>query len=153
MDAEARDLPASGYFEGGEHRFPCRVYFEDTDLSGIVYHASYLRFMERARSDMLRVAGIDQRAHMEAGKGAYAVADLAIKYRSPAKLDDDLVVVSTVGRVGAASCVIHQRVIRDGAILTEAVVTVALLSAKGRPKRQPSAWIDRFNRLKSGKDI
>ena len=68
-----------GAFVGNEHHFRARVYFEDTDLSGIVYHANYLRYMERARSDMLRIAGIDQRAAMEAGEGAWPVNDLGIK--------------------------------------------------------------------------
>src|SRR3546814_4537518 len=65
-----------GAFAGAAHHYRLRVYFEDTDLSGIVYHANYLRYMERARSDMLRLAGIDQRAAMESGEGAWAVTDL-----------------------------------------------------------------------------
>ncbi len=152
MEGEPHDTPHSGRFVEGEHRFAVRVYFEDTDFSGIVYHASYLRFMERARSDMLRVAGIDQRAAIKAGEGAYAVVDLAIKYRAPAKLDDDLLVISTVERVRAARCVIHQRVMRNEEILTQASVTAALLSAEGRPRRQPREWLAIFERLKTGKD-
>jgi acyl-CoA thioester hydrolase len=96
METGGADQPAhqphSGRFDGVERRLPIRVYFEDTDLSGVVYHANYLRFMERGRSDMLRLAGIDQRAVFEAGEGAYAVASLAIRYRAPARLDDALVV-------------------------------------------------------------
>ena len=84
--------PATGRFIAAVHHFPLRVYFEDTDLSGLVYHANYLRYMERARSDMLRVAGIDQRAAQEEGTGVYAVTDLKIAYRRPARLDDDLLV-------------------------------------------------------------
>ena len=109
--------------------------------------------MERARSDMLRLAGIDQRAAMEAGEGAYAVVDLAIRYKAPAKLDDDLLVESTVGEVRAASCVIHQRVRRGETILTDATVQAALVSSQGRPLRQPRDWVDRFKRLKEGKTI
>jgi acyl-CoA thioester hydrolase len=71
------DAPATGRFDGVEHRFPVRVYFEDTDLSGVVYHANYLRFMERARSDMLACVGIDQRGSFDGGEGVYAVADRA----------------------------------------------------------------------------
>src|SRR5688500_1580042 len=112
MQASEYDRPYQGGFEGKTHRFALRVYFEDTDVAGIVYYANYLRFMERARSDMLRAAGIDQRASLDKGEGVYAVADLAIKYRRPARLDDDLVVVSHVREVRAASCVIHQRVMR-----------------------------------------
>ena len=147
MTDEASDQPQAGRFEGREHRFAVRVYFEDTDLSGVVYHANYLRYMERARSDMLRVAGIDQRAVHEAGEGAYAVADLAIRYRAPAKLDDALLVVSRIHAVRAASVVIHQTVRRGSLVLTEAEVRAALVAPSGRPKRQPAAWTDIYQRL------
>lgn len=153
MSEEQRDCPVSGRLDAGVHRFPLRVYFEDTDLSGIVYHANYLRFMERARSDMLRLAGIDQRAAMEAGEGTYAVVDLTIKYRSPARLDDNLVVESTVEEIRAASCVIHQRVRQGTRILTEATVQAALVSPEGRPLRQPRAWVEIFKRLKKGENL
>ncbi|MGU3389096.1 YbgC/FadM family acyl-CoA thioesterase [Sphingomonas sp. M1A8_2b] len=145
--AEAQDQPTGGRFEGREHRFPVRVYFEDTDLSGVVYHANYLRYMERARSDMLRVAGIDQRAVHEAGGGAYAVASLAIRYAAPAKLDDALLVVTRLTRVRAAGVSIHQRVMRDAVVLTEADLVVALVATSGRPVRQPRAWTDIYERL------
>lgn len=141
------DQPATGRIVAGAHRFPVRVYFEDTDLSGIVYHANYLRYMERARSDMLRLAGIDQRAHQEAGGGAYAVTALAIRYRAPARLDDALLVVTTLGQVRAASVDIQQTVRRGETIVTEAAVTAALVSASGRPLRQPRDWIDAFARV------
>lgn len=146
-DAPAFEQPYSGGFVDGEHRFAIRVYFEDTDLTGIVYHANYLRFMERARSDMLRCAGIDQRAAHEAGEGAYAVAELAIRYRRPARLDDALVVVSTVREIRAASCAIHQRVMRGGEVLAVADVTAAFVAPGGRPRRQPPAWIRIFEQL------
>jgi acyl-CoA thioester hydrolase len=141
------DQPQAGRFVGREHRYPVRVFFEDTDLSGVVYHANYLCFMERARSDMLRVAGIDQRAVHDAGEGAYAVADLSIRYRAPARLDDALLVVSRVMQVRAASVVIHQTVRRGSLVLTEADVAAALVAPSGRPKRQPTAWTDIYQRL------
>ena len=96
MESSPFDHPYRGGFVGKEHRFALTVYFEDTDTAGIVYHANYLRFFERARSDMLRAAGIDQRAAIDAGWGAYAVSEMDIKWRKSAKLDDDLVVVSRV---------------------------------------------------------
>jgi acyl-CoA thioester hydrolase len=142
------DRPYQGGFDGKTHRFALRVYFEDTDVAGIVYYANYLRFMERARSDMLRAVGIDQRAALESGEGVYAVAEVAIKYRMPAKLDDALVIVSEVREVRAASCVIHQRVMRERETLADATVTAAFLTLDGRPKRQPRAWRDLFERLK-----
>ena len=141
------DQPVEGRFDGKEHRFPVRVYFEDTDLSGVVYHANYLRYMERARSDMLRLAGIDQRAVHEAGGGAYAVSSLAIRYRRPARLDDALVVLTRLTQIRAASVDIHQRVMRGAEILSDADVTAALVAASGRPTRQPAAWIEAFRRL------
>ena len=147
MTDDALDLPATGRFVGAEHRFPVRVYFEDTDLTGVVYHANYLRYMERARSDMLRCAGIDQRGVFEAGEGAYAIADLAIRYRAPARLDDALIVVSTVTDASPARVVIHQTVRRDLVVLTDAHVTAALVAASGRPVRQPRAWLDIYQRL------
>lgn len=147
MDEGCIDQPAGGRFEGREHLFPLRVYFEDTDLSGVVYHANYLRYMERARSDMLRVAGIDQRAVHEAGEGAYAIVDLAIKYRAPARLDDALLVASRVLRVSPASVVIHQTVRCGSLVLTEAQVTAALVAPSGRPKRQPADWLAIYQRL------
>jgi acyl-CoA thioester hydrolase len=141
------DRAYRGGFVGKTHRFALRVYFEDTDVAGIVYYANYLRFMERARSDMLRAVGIDQRATMEAGEGVYAVADVSIKYRGSAKLEDELVVVSEVVQVRAAACVIHQQVMRGEEILTDARVTAAFITNEGRPKRQPRAWTQIFERL------
>lgn len=140
----ALDHPAGGHLVGREHRFPVRVYFEDTDLSGVVYHANYLRFLERARSEMVRLAGIDQRGTFEAGAGAYAVTELAIRYRRPARLGDALLVLTRVAKVRVASVVIHQRVMREAETLAEAELTVALVGPDGRPRRQPAAWLAAF---------
>ena len=139
---------ALGRFDGTRHIFPVRVYFEDTDLSGVVYHANYLRYMERARSDMLRGIGIDQRGHHDAGQGVYAVSDLHIRYKAPAKLDDDLTVVSFVTKVGAATTTIQQRVMRGADVLTDGTVTAAWLTTAGRPQRQPREWVAAFAALK-----
>jgi acyl-CoA thioester hydrolase len=141
------DIPYRGGFVGKTHRFALRVYFEDTDVAGIVYYANYLRYMERARSDMLRAVGVDQRAAMEAGEGVYAVADVSIRYRGSARLEDELVVVSELRQVRAAACVIQQRVMRGDEILTDARVTAAFITDEGRPKRQPRAWAEIFERL------
>ena len=145
-----RDIvkPYEGGFIGNTHHFALRVYFEDTDTAGVVYYANYLRFMERARSDMLRVVGVDQRSALEGGEGVYVVADVEIKYRGSAKLDDELLVLSRVLEVRAASCVIHQRVMRGLEALTDAKVTAAFIAPDGRPKRQPREWVEKFERLK-----
>ena len=144
----AVDKAYQGAWIGRTHHFALRVYFEDTDVAGIVYYANYLKFMERARSDMLRGAGIDQRAVLEAGEGVYVVTEANIRYRRPARLDDELLVLSEVKAVRAASCVIHQRVMRGRETLTDAMITAAFLALDGRPKRQPRDWVARFERLK-----
>ena len=139
--------PYEGAFIGRTHEHALRVYFEDTDAGGVVYHAAYLRFMERARSDMLRAIGIDQRAALECGTGVYAVVDLSIKYRVSARLDDALLVLSEIREVKAATCLIQQRVMRRKEIVAEALVRVAFLAPNGRPKRQPAEWQDKFRRM------
>ncbi len=133
-------LPPAGCFAGPLHRYAVRAYFEDTDLSGVVYHANYLRWFERARSDMLRLLGIDQRAAQEAGEGAYAVADLTIRYAAPARLDDVVMIESRTEELKAASCRIHQRALRDGTLLAEVRLRVGFVGPDGRPRRQPAAW-------------
>ena len=141
------DQPYRGGFVGPEHRFALTVYFEDTDTAGVVYYANYLKFMERARSDMIRAVGVDQHEVLNSGGGAYYVAHCDIRYVRPARLGDDLVVVSTVEQVRAASVTIQQRVIRGDELLTDARVTAAFLDANGRPQRQPREWVEKFNRI------
>ena len=150
MEPSPFDHPYQGGFVGREHRFALTIYFEDTDTAGIVYNASYLKFMERARSDMLRDTGIDQRAAKEAGEGVYAVAEVNIRYVRPAKLGDDLLVVSTVEQVRAASVAIHQRVMRGSELLADARVTAAFLDLNDRPKRQPKPWVEKFKAISEG---
>ena len=139
--------PHRGAFDGSEHRFALTVYFEDTDAAGVVYYANYLKFMERARSDMLRAVGIDQNAVLRSGGGAYYVADVSIRYVKPARLGEDLIVVSNIEEIRAASVRIHQRVMRGEELLTDARVTAAFLDANGRPQRQPREWVDLFKRI------
>jgi acyl-CoA thioester hydrolase len=152
MERSQLDQPYRGGFAGKQHRFALTVYFEDTDTAGIVYYANYLKYMERARSDFLRAVGVDQRAAIEAAEGVYAVADVAIRYLKSAKLGDDLVVVSTIRAVRAASVVIHQRVMRGPEQLTDARVTAAFLTLDGRPRRQPREWMERFEQFLSSED-
>ena len=145
------DTPYRGGFVGREHHFALTVYFEDTDTAGIVYYANYLKYMERARSDMIRAAGVDQHAALTAGEGVYAVAEVAIRYLRPAVLGDDLVVISTVEQVRAASVTIHQRVMRGHETLTDARVTAAFLDLDNRPKRQPKQWVETFKAISEAK--
>ena len=141
------DQPYRGGFAGPEHRFALTVYFEDTDTAGVVYYANYLKFMERARSDMIRAVGVDQHEVLNSGGGAYYVAHCDIRYVRPAHLGDDLVVVSTVEQVRAASVTIQQRVIRGDELLTDARVTAAFLDANGRPQRQPRERVEKINMI------
>lgn len=139
--------PHDGRFDGPLHHFAVRVYYEDTDLSGIVYHANYLRWFERARSDMLRVLQIDQRAAIEAGQGAYAVADLQIRYVRPAKLDDNVLIESSCTQLRAASVRMHQRAFRGSELLSEVHLRVGFVSPYGKPCRQPQSWRDAFSQV------
>ena len=141
------DRPYRGGFEGHQHHFALTVYFEDTDTAGVVYYANYLKFMERARSDMIRAAGIDQGAMLDGEGSAYFVTHVEIRYRRPARLGDDLQIVSTVQQVRASSVHIQQRVMRGPELLADASVTAAFLDRKGRPRRQPREWVEEFRQI------
>ncbi len=138
----------SGLIDGKVHRFAVRAYFEDTDLSGVVYHANYLRWFERARSDFVRLLGIDQRAVNEAGEGAFAVTELTIRYAAPARLDDAVQIETTCEELGAASCRMHQIARHeDGRLLSEARLRIGFVSPEGRARRMPAAWRDAFTTI------
>lgn len=144
--------PPCGLFDGQLHLFPVRVYYEDTDLSGVAYHANYLRWFERGRSEMLRVLGIDQRSAIEAGEGYYAVADLAIRYRSPARLEDALIVETRALDIRAASIRLRQRALRGREELASAEIRVGFIAPDGRPRRQPDEWRSAFQTLAAPED-
>lgn len=131
-------LPALGTVVDGTHVLPLRVYWEDTDAFGIVYYANYLRFLERGRSDILRLAGIDQAAlHAEGGIG-FAVRRCDIEYLKPARLDDDIAVHSTLTELRGATLTALQ-VVRRGAVdLARATIRLACLDRAGRPRRVPA---------------
>ena len=125
-----------GEIRGGRHVMPVRVYYEDTDFSGIVYHANYLRFMERGRSNYLRLLGADQRclfaeAEAEAPGFAFVVRSMQIEFLKPARMDDVLEVTTTYEEIKGASITLHQRVARDDELLVEAHVRVAFVCDGG----------------------
>ena len=132
-----------GEIRNGRHHQPVRVYYEDTDFSGVVYHASYLRFMERGRSNYLRLLGANQRALFdevakEAPGFAFVVRAMQIDFRRPARMDDLLEIVTTPSEVKGASIVLHQRVNRGEEPLVEATVQVAFVSGgRARPIPKP----------------
>ena len=119
------------------HLWPIRVYYEDTDLAGIVYYANYLRFIERARSEMVREAGVDQTA-MKASGLVFAVRRVEADYLSPARYDDQIEVRTRLTDVKGASFVMPQEVWRGETLLFRATVTVVVLNAEGRATRLPA---------------
>ncbi|HXX26061.1 MAG TPA: tol-pal system-associated acyl-CoA thioesterase [Pseudolabrys sp.] len=130
-----------GEIRGGMHHQQVRVYYEDTDFSGIVYHASYLRFMERGRTNYLRLIGADHRALFEATEKeapgfAFVVRQMDIHFNKPARMDDVLDIITTPEDVKGASVMLHQTVMRDGDLIVEAHVQVAFVSG-GRAKPIP----------------
>lgn len=139
--------PSGGCFDGPLHRFAVRVYFEDTDLSGMVYHANYLRWFERARSDMLRLLGIAQREAQEIGEGSYVVSELAIRYLAPAQLEDVVLIESEVEDLRPASCRMRQSARRAETSLAEASLRIGFVGPDGRPRRQPEPWRAAFASL------
>jgi acyl-CoA thioester hydrolase len=144
--------PPSGTFQGPLHLFPLRVYYEDTDVSGVVYHANYLRWFERARSDMLHLLGIEQGKAYEQGLGNYTVAELTIRYFAPARLDDAVTIATTALELRAASVRLRQRALKGDDLLADATVRVGFISPDGRPCRQPAAWRAAFDILRPAKD-
>lgn len=120
------------------HSWPVRVYYEDTDLAGIVYYANYLKFIERARSEMVREAGIDQVA-MKAEGRVFAVARVEADYVAPARFDDTLLVETSLAETTPARFTMLQVVKRGDTLIFKAKVTVVCLGPTGRPVRLPDA--------------
>jgi acyl-CoA thioester hydrolase len=119
------------------HVFPIRVYYEDTDAAGIVYYANYLKFAERARSELLRTRGLGNRALQESDGIAFAVRRLAVEYLAPAFLDDLLEVRSRITSVRGASVEAEQDVQKDGRDIARMTLTLACVARNGRPARLP----------------
>ena len=120
-----------------EYRLPIRVYIEDTDAGGIVYYVNYLKYFERARTELIRSLGVDKTAVMEDGS-VFVVTSAAIDYHAPARLDDQLEAVAEVVNSGAATIEFRQSVVRSGIELASGQVRVALTDgASGKPKRMP----------------
>jgi acyl-CoA thioester hydrolase len=132
----------SGAFRDGAHVLPVRVYYEDTDAGGVVYHARYVAFCERGRSDCLRLLGI---SHAAMDDHAFVVRRLVCDFLKPARLDDLLEVETRFAELAGARLDLDQRVLRDGVLLFHAAVTVALVDRQGRPKRLPREMTARFH--------
>jgi acyl-CoA thioester hydrolase len=128
----------AGRFEGDTHVLPVRVYFEDTDFTGLVYHANFLKFCERGRSDFIRMLGIDRKslaAPKEGEPAVFVVRRVEINYFKPARIDEVLEVVTRCAELGGAALVLEQEVRRGETALARARVSVVLVSTAGRPQR------------------
>jgi acyl-CoA thioester hydrolase len=137
-----RDWPQlSGIIENRRHILPVRVYFEDTDFSGYVYHTSYLRWCERGRSDLLRMLGIHHSDLLDGledrSPAAFVVRSMQIDYLRPAKIDEVLEVVTECTAVGGTFITLHQEVMRGDELLCRVSVKVVLINLEGRPVRLP----------------
>lgn len=119
------------------HEFPVRVYYEDTDMAGIVYYANYLKFIERGRSEMIAGLGVDQLAMRDAGL-VFAVRRVEADYLAAAHFGDDLIVRTEVTKLSGARMVLHQEVLRDGEAIFTAEVTIVALNEAGQPARLPA---------------
>lgn len=122
------------------HRFPMRVYYEDTDLAGIVYYANYLKFIERGRSEWVRDMGVDQAAMKRDEGVVFAVRRVEADYIAPARYDDEVVVTTRVEAVTGVRLVVMQTVERDGDVLFSALVTIVAIGETGAPARLPAAF-------------
>ena len=135
--------PSAGWFEGREHVLPVRVYYEDTDFTGVVYHANYLRYFERGRSDFLRMAGVshtDLLAHHE--PTAFVVTRMEIDFRKPARIDDALLVRTTYDEARGPRLAISQRITRGDDLIAAAAVSAACISMDGRPRKPPPGLVE-----------
>ncbi|WP_174800507.1 tol-pal system-associated acyl-CoA thioesterase [Martelella limonii] len=129
----------SGWLEDGTHHLRQRVYYEDTDFSGVVYHARYLHFLERGRTDLLRSLGVEQRTlHTIDEEGlAFAVHHMDLKFLRPARMDDILEITTKTVKATGARMVLEQAIHADGQLLTTATVTVVVINKAGRARRLP----------------
>ncbi|ESX26183.1 MULTISPECIES: tol-pal system-associated acyl-CoA thioesterase [unclassified Mesorhizobium] len=129
------------------HRLMARVYYADTDFSGVVYHARYLEFFERGRSDYLRLAGVHHTELHEGKHGeriVWVVRRMEIDFRSPARMDDILTIDTSTQDISGARIVMAQQLKRGTEVLVEAKVEAAIIGENGRPKRFPKEWIAAF---------
>jgi len=136
-------IPTAGVIEGREHLLPVRVYYEDTDFTGVVYHANYVRYFERGRSDFLRVAGVRHAELLEReDPAAFAITRMEIDFKRAARIDDALVVRTTYDAAKGPRLFISQRITRGGELVCAAKVEAACIDMQGRPRKPPAGMLD-----------
>lgn len=142
-----KDMELAGVLTEFGHRLQQRVYYEDTDFTGVVYHARYLQFFERGRTDYLRLSGIHH-ARLDAGdegeRLAWVVKRMEIDFKSPARIDDVLTIETRTSALTGARIVMSQVIFCSGLVLCKAMVEAALINAERKPKRFPKTWIAKF---------
>jgi acyl-CoA thioester hydrolase len=127
-----------GNFDGKAHILPIRIYYEDTDLSGMVYHANYLRYMERGRTEFFRLAGVAQMADLESAEPtAWAIRNVEIKFHSPARVDDALSVHTILTSISGARISARQQIFSGKTRLTDGRIEACIVTLSGRPRRIP----------------
>lgn len=139
------EQPTSGAFEGRVHRLPVRVYYEDTDFTGLVYHANYLRFFERGRSDCLRLMGVGHAELLDGDQPmAFVVSAMQLKFSKAARIDDALMVCTLYREAKGPRLLIDQQITRGDEMLCSAAVEVVCIHMDGRPRRPTRALLDKI---------
>ncbi|HCL63663.1 MAG TPA: tol-pal system-associated acyl-CoA thioesterase [Rhizobium sp.] len=141
-----KQISICGELSDNGHRLHQRVYYEDTDFSGLVYHARYLHFLERGRTDYLRCLGVEQSALLGIDEEGlvFVVHKMEIDFKSPARMDDILEIATRTTRAGGAKMVLEQEILRDGTQLIAARVVIAVVNRNGRPRRLPEGLAQQF---------
>jgi acyl-CoA thioester hydrolase len=138
------DAAGLGHFDGKTHVLPLRVYYEDTDLSGVVYHANYLRYMERGRTEFFRSAGIWLARLNEPEPIAWTLRKAALEYHRPARLEDPVEVRTTFSAMSGARMEARQRIVSKGILLVDGRVEACLITLSGKPRRIPQEVRDKL---------
>jgi acyl-CoA thioester hydrolase len=136
--------PTDGVFDGREHQLPVRIYYEDTDFSGIVYHANYLRYFERGRSDFFRLVGISHTA-LAAADTAFAITRMALDFKRAARIDDALVVRTTYDRVKGPRLFVSQRITRGEELICQAAGEAVCITLDGRPRKPTAQMLEQLS--------
>lgn len=140
--------PSAGWLDGREHVLPVRIYYEDTDFTGVVYHGNYVRYFERGRSDFLRLAGIGHAELLDRpDPAAFTVVKLNLDFKAPARIDDALQVRTLYERVKGPRLFIRQRILRGETLICTAEVEAACIDLTGRPRKPPSGLIEALRPL------
>ena len=138
------DCPTAGRFEGREHRLPVRVYYEDTDFTGLVYHGNYVRYFERGRSDALRLMGVGHAELLDGDQPmAFVVSKMALDFLKPARIDEELVVRTRYEAIKGPRLLISQTITRGDDVLCRAAVEAVCIHLDGRPRRPTPLLVEK----------